>query len=369
MESENKPQFMKMFWGTLLLLVLVVVLVWFVVKIGTIITYFAVGGAIAYILNPAVEAMGRRRIPRGIAILIMFLVFIGVIALGLGLIIPPVIREFNALVENLPRYFETVKGLWDGVIGMAKETQLPIELEKLPEQLAADLQSFVKNAGISISSGLAGFFSGIAALVIIPIITFYFLQDGAKMKEHFLSLVPSPYRDETKEIIAKINKALGGFVRGQLKLCLAMGVLTWLSLALVAKLEYAVVFGAIAGVTEFIPYLGPILALIGPLIFATTLGWGKVVTVLVLFVVIQFLEGNVLAPRIIGKDVDMHPATILLVLMAGGQVGGIAGMIAAIPAAVIIKVLFDHFYVQKVVKVMDEKEKDAGEEPTEEPQG
>ena len=357
MGTENKTQ-MKVLWSALLAAALVVALAWFAVKTSSIITYFLVAGALAYILNPAVEAMCRRRIPRGLAILIMFLIFAGAVAVGLSLIVPPVVRQFTELAENLPGWFDKLKGLWNTVLGLAREKELPVELGKLPEHVAAELQVVVKNAGVSVAGGISSFFSGLAALVIIPILVYYFLKDGAGMKANLLHLVPAPHRGETGELLGKINRALGGFVRGQLKLCLVMGVLTWLSLALIG-LKYSVIFGAVAGVTEFIPYLGPILALIGPLIYATTVSWTKVGAVLVLFVIIQLLEGNVLAPRIIGKDVNMHPATILFALMAGGQVGGIAGMIAAIPAAVVIKVFFDHFYVGKVINRLDEK---AGEE-------
>jgi len=348
------------FWHTLFLLALIAAIVWVFIKIGTIVAYFAIAGAIAYVLNPAVEAMAGKKIPRGIAILIMFVFFLAIVVVGAIFIIPPASRQFNLLVENLPGYFDALKGLWERVVSLSKSADLPVKLETLPEQIAGDMQEVVASAGKSIFSSIGSFFSGLAAIVIIPILVYYFIKDGPMMRSALLKLMPAQYRDETDVLLTKANDALGGFIRGQLKLCLAMGVLTFLSLAFIPGMQYALLFGVIAGVTEFIPYLGPILALIGPLIFATTVSWKLVAIVCVLFVIIQFIEGNILAPRIIGKDVDMHPAFIMLVLMAGGNIGGIIGMIAAIPTAVILKVLFEHFYVGKVV-VPSEREMEATE--------
>ena len=349
MNNTQQSRSFPPFWHTLFLLALIAAGVWFFLKIGTIVAYFAISGAIAYVLNPAVEAMCARRIPRGIAILLVFLFFIGIVVAGLVFIIPPAAKQFDTLVENMPQYFETLKGAWERVVRLSKSTDLPVRIETLPEQVAGDLQNVVASAGKSLFSSIGRFFSGLAALIIVPILVYYFLKDGPLMRSGFLRLMPAQYRSETDRVLTQINKALGGFIRGQLKLCLAMGVLTFLSLVFVPGMQYALLFGIIAGVTEFIPYLGPILALIGPLIFATTVSWKLVAIVLVLFMIIQVIEGNILAPRIIGSDVNMHPAMIMLVLMAGGNVGGIVGMIAAIPVAVILKVLFDYFYIGKVV--------------------
>ena len=200
----------------------------------------------------------------------------------------------------------------------------------------------------------------LAAMVLIPILVFYFLSDGPYIRKSFLATVPPPFRGDTEDLMGRINNALGGFIRGQLKLCLAMGIITWLSLLPVMP-KHSLLFGLIAGVTEFIPYVGPILALIGPLIYASSVGplW-KVIYVLIAFVLLQFLEGNILAPRIIGKDVGLHPALIIFVLMCGGSLAGLPGMIAAIPAAVVLKVFYNYFYVERYLNTFPEEEPDTG---------
>lgn len=325
------------------------VLGWFITRTSNVLGYFAIAGALAYVLNPGIETLVRRKVPRTVAIIGIFMLFFGGITLAVVLVIPEAKKEYDNLVTNMPVYFDAVKALWTRITKIAHDSNLPAAFESLPQKIAANFQTLVSSAGKTFFNGIFGFFSGLAALVIVPILVYYFLSDGKKMKEAVMFCVPPAYRDETKTVLDKINLALGGFLRGQLKLCLAMGVLTWFSLAFVARLDNALIFGLIAGVTEFIPYLGPILALIGPLIFATTISGSKVTIVLILFLVIQLLEGNVLAPKIIGKDVGMHPAFIVFVLMAAGQLAGIPGMISAIPAAVVLKVLFEHFYIEKII--------------------
>lgn len=348
---ETKPQqaVHSRFWITLFWLAMIGVAIWAVAKVSTVIGYFALAGAAAYILNPAVEAMGRRKVPRWAAALIMFAVAGGVVALILVLVLPRAVHQFGNLIDNLPQYFETLQGFWDKGVKMAKSADLPFDVGSLPEKFAGNLQSVAAKAGKAAFSGIAGFFGTLAGLIIVPILVFYFLNDGPKIRKAFVETVPPPWRGQTTELMDRINTALGGFVRGQLKLCVWMGVLTFLAYLFIIP-QYSVVFGVIAGVTEFIPYLGPFLALLGPLIYASFTSWHLVLIVLVIFVVLQFFEGNVLAPRILGKDVGLHPTLIVFVLMAGGQFGGLIGMIAAVPAAVVLKVFYNYFYIEHYLK-------------------
>jgi predicted PurR-regulated permease PerM len=151
-------------------------------------------------------------------------------------------------------------------------------------------------------------------------------------------------------LIDRINAAIGGFIRGQLKLCLAVGLLVWLSLQFIAHLDYAIIMGLIAAATEFIPYIGPILGMLMPLGVAFfTGGVDKMLLVFGIFMVIQLLENNLLAPRIMGDDIGMHPVVVIFIFLAAGEVAGIPGMIVCLPVAVIIKVFYEHFYIERFI--------------------
>jgi predicted PurR-regulated permease PerM len=353
METQESRGSAQRFWKILLYLALLGIAVWFVSKVSAILGYFALAGAIAYVLNPAVEWLAKKRVPRMVATLLIFTVFAGIVALILILVIPPALKQFRDLVDNFPKYAETLQALWARLTHIVRTAHLPGDIQSLPDKFAGNLQKTAGKVGLTVFGGITKFLSSIPALVIVPILVFYFLSDGPAIRRGLLGAVPPQHRPDTEELLSRINTALGGFIRGQLKLCGVMGIMTFLVYTPV-MFKYSIIFGLIAFVTEFIPYVGPILALIGPLIVASFLAPWKVVYVLIAFAVLQVLEGNILAPKIIGSDVDLHPAVIIFVLMCGGELGGLTGMIAAIPVAVTIKVFYHFFYVERYLKKLEQ---------------
>ncbi|MEW6200469.1 MAG: AI-2E family transporter [bacterium] len=326
-----------------------VVIVWFLTKVGNIITVFVISAAIAYIINPAVDFLEARRIPRPLAIIGMFLIFVIVIIGGISVfILPKLAAQFNDLLKNLPDYFASLSNIWERTAEFVRRTELPESMKTIPSKMAANLQTVGATIAKKTYTGTMNFFSKLPLVVLIPILVYYFLNDGHKMRRQMTASIPECYRSEMNQLMSRINKALGGYIRGQLKLCVYMGILTGVALAIVG-VKYFIVFGFIAGITEFIPYIGPILGIIGPLIFACFTHWTMIIKVLVVFVILQLLENNLLAPRVMSSDVGMHPALIVFILMAGGQIGGITGMIAALPTAVILKVFYEHFYIDKYI--------------------
>ena len=322
---------------------------WLLTKVGNIITVFAISAAIAYIINPAVDFLEARRIPRPLAVVGMFLIFVIVIIGGISVfILPKLAAQFNDLLKNLPDYFASLSNIWERTAEFIRRTELPESMKTIPSKMAANLQSVGATVAKKTYTGTMEFFSKLPLVVLIPILVYYFLNDGHKMRRHITASIPEGCRSEMNQLIDRINKALGGYIRGQLKLCIYMGILTGVALAIIG-VNYSIVFGFIAGITEFIPYIGPVLGIIGPLIFACFIHWTMVLKVLVVFLILQILENNFLAPRVMSADVGMHPALIIFILMAGGQIGGIPGMIVALPTAVIIKVFYEHFYIDKYI--------------------
>ncbi len=342
------------FWRIFFYLILVGIIIWFVVQVNTILAYFALAGAIAYILNPAVEWLAKKRVPRSLATLLIFVIFAAIVALILMLIIPPALKQFKELIDNFPKYAETIQRFWHKGTELVRSQHLPGDIQSLPDKFAGNLQKVAGKVGLSIFDGIKNSLSSLPMLIVVPILVYYFLADGPAIRRGLIGAVPTQLKPDTEALLSRVNTALGGFIRGQLKLCLVMGIITFIPYLFLLP-KYSVIFGLIAGVTEFIPYVGPILALIGPLTVAIFLGktW-LIVAVLIIFVVLQVLEGNFFAPRIIGKDVDLHPAMIMFIMMCGGQLGGIVGMIAAIPVGVTVKALYQFFYVERYLKKQEQ---------------
>lgn len=348
--DRKDPHFAVRFIACLAILGALVVLAWFLKRTTMLMAYFGVAVVVTYLINPFVDALERRRMPRGISIMLIFILFAIVVTLATSFLAGSIRREVVQLVDQFPHYQKTFQSFWDAIL----EKYHWLQGQAAFDGMMAKASAFVQQKGADMAGrmfrGVLSFFSVAMGLIVVPVLVYYFLKDDHKIRGAFLKSLPAPWRDDASHILDRINVAIGGFIRGQLKLCLVMGLLTWFSMGVVARLDYALIMGLIAGVTEFIPYLGPVLGIILPLAVAAFEGPEKIGVVVILFFVLQFLEGNILAPRIMSGDVGLHPVIIIFVLMAGGQVGGLLGMIIALPVTVILKVFYEHFYLERVIK-------------------
>ncbi len=324
----------------------------FLFKVRTVIGYFAAAAVLAYLLHPAVLWLSHRKIPLWAAALGSFAALGGLLALIIALAAPPAINQFRELGEKLPEYIESAGPAFEQAKAAVEAANLPFDMESVAKDAAESVKNKAAETASQVFKSVSGFFGAMAALVIIPILLFYFLADGPRLWKSVVSYIPPSSRPEFEHVMSRVNTAIGGFIRSQLKLCLIMGIMTTVAM-MIPFPKFALIFGLIAGITEFIPYVGPILALIGPLAIACFSPVWKLIYVLIAFLILQFLEGNVIAPKVIGKDVGLHPAVIIFALMCGGQVAGLAGMIAAIPVAVILKVLWQYFYVERYLAIAE----------------
>jgi predicted PurR-regulated permease PerM len=347
---KKESPFITKFIAALAILAASVIVLWFLGRIGSVIVYFAISIAIAYLLNPLVDLLQKHRVPRILSILLIFGVFSGCVVLAGFFLVPIIAAQSRELIDSFPQYAETIKGKMEGYRGYVSYVQKAIDKYSILDKAAANIQSVGKNIVAAVTKSIMGFFSYLPGLVVIPVIVFYLLKDVHALRKGFIGSLPEHWRSDAGRLMDRLNRAIGGFISGQLKLCLVVGVLSWLCMAFIARLPYALIMSFIAGVTEFIPYLGPVLGMIMPLIVAATMGWEKAVMMIVIFAAIQVLENNLLAPRIMSPDIGMHPILVIFILMAGGQAAGLAGMLVALPSAVIIKAFYEHFYLEKHVQ-------------------
>ncbi|MGL4820482.1 MAG: AI-2E family transporter, partial [Bacilli bacterium] len=180
--------------------------------------------------------------------------------------------------------------------------------------------------------------------IIIPFIVFYFLKDTDELIDGFYSLVPIRIRRGTRVFMHTLGESLGNYVRGQLYVGVLIFACATLFFSLI-DLKYALVLGLFVGLTNIIPYFGPVLGAIPAVIIAITMDFQMVIAVLIIVFVLQFIEGNILTPNIIGKQVSLHPVLIIFALLAGSAFGGILGMLLAVPVLVFLKTIVDHIRI------------------------
>lgn len=305
----------------------------------TAISPFIVAAFISYLLHPLVEKVHREGIPRGLAIGLIYLMFFGVVGYGLFKGIPVFINQMIDVAERAPEMAELYRNY---IVRFHSQTSnwpfgLHERLEQIINTMEMKLSSFV-NVLIEGLSGLSDFF---LFVVLIPLISFYLLKDADRIIAFGLKLFPKKTRGTIKQFLTDIDHSLGGYLRGQLLVCSIIGtfaaILFWFF-----GMNYPLLLGIIIGVTNIIPYFGPLIGAVPALLVAVTISTSMVIKVAIIIIVLQFLEGNVISPIIMGKTLKLHPLVIIFALLVGGEIGGILGLILAVPILAFLKVAITH---------------------------
>lgn len=310
--------------------------------------------ALSYILNPLVNIIEKRGIKRSYSVLIIFLALIVLIILALVAIVPKLSAEFRNLVKQLPDYFNKIYDYFNDLFIRYSNyiDNMPPEFQAIKEAILENLNTIqvdILNYLGNITSSMITTFSKIASFVIVPILTFYFLRDKDYFKKRIILLIPKKQRKDIVQIGRDIDKALGKFIRGQLLVCAFVGISTSIAL-LIIGVDFAVIIGLVAGIADIIPYFGPVIGIFPAVIFALLEGPMKALWVIISFIIIQQIEGDIIAPKIVGESVGVHPVVIMLALLIGGSYFGIIGMIFAIPMTIVIKTVSE-FLIDKISRI------------------
>ncbi len=309
---------------------------------------FILALVLAYLMLPLVDRLSRF-LPRVLAIIVVYLAFIGVVAGLVAWLAPQVTGQVSDLVKQGPTYSRQVEE-WAAEANQWY-TSLP---------LSSDVRTSIENGarnslgavGSAIQQGLVGALrvftralGFIVGLLIIPFWLFYVLKDKDRGIAAFNNMLPEKWRTDVWRIVRIINGVLTSYIRGQLLLGLLVGAASTIGLLLVGA-PYALLLGIIAGITELIPVLGPVLGAIPAVALAAfhPEGWLMVLKVLAVFVIVQQLENNLLVPKVQGDSVKLHPTVIMVSLVVGSQVGGLFGLIVAVPVAAILRDIYVYLY-------------------------
>jgi len=301
-----------------------------------------------------VNFLESKGVKRTYSILLLYVLIISLTILAIISIVPKLSSEFENLVRLLPNYFNRIYDYFNNVFARYSK-----HLDSLPTEFHAikgifldnlmDIQTFLLNYLKNITSSLIGTFSKMASFIIVPILTFYFLKDKDYFKKRMTLMIPKNQRNNVLHIGREVDKVLGRFIRGQLIVCAFVGISTTIVL-LIIGVDFAIIIGLIAGVADVIPYFGPIIGIIPAVIFALLRGPVKAIWVIVSFIIIQQIESNVIAPKIVGESIGIHPIVVMLALLIGGSYFGITGMIFAIPITIILKITLS-FLIDKFSRI------------------
>jgi predicted PurR-regulated permease PerM len=315
----------------------------FVYFLSPILLPFVAGSAIAYFLNPAVHRLERWRVPRPVATVLALLLFVLMLLAVFALLVPLVQLQAAELSRRVPDLITDARARFEELMQLAQRKLAPEDVAKLRDALggavgsiAAWLARLLQNV---LTSGIA--LANLLSLIFItPIVAFFLLRDWDRIIRRIDSWLPRQHLATIREQARIVDATLAGYVHGQLLVCLGVGIYYAAALSLI-RLEFGLIIGVLAGVLTFIPYvgfatgfvLGLSLALIQ---FGTFAG---VLAVIAVFAVGQVLESNVLAPKLVGQRVHLHPVWVIFALLAFGSVFGFIGVLLALPTAAVIGVL------------------------------
>ncbi|MCX6793243.1 MAG: AI-2E family transporter [Candidatus Falkowbacteria bacterium] len=345
MSEEKSSMRITLTTGTLIKIIVVLFCLYFAYLIQDILAILFVSIVLSSSMDPWVDWMQKKGIPRSLGISFIYVILLSILGLTVYLIIPPMVNQFNQLLADFPSYVERFNGFISSFKSYTASHGWLDQIESSVGNAATNFQGAAGGVFSTIYNIVGGFFS----LVIILVITFYMVVEENMIRKLVWSLTPEDKQDHVMELFKRIELKMGLWFRGQLILCLVIFALTYIGL-LILGVKYALILALIAGFTEFIPYLGPLLGAVPAVFLAFSQSPTLAIFVAVLYIIVQQVENNFLVPKVMEKAIGMNPIVSIVVLMIGFSVGGFMGALLSIPVATAALVIFDDIIHKKNTK-------------------
>jgi predicted PurR-regulated permease PerM len=312
-----------------------------------------------FLLNPMVNRLQRRGVRRGFGTALIYLVFIGVVAIGLSVLVPPLTVQINALVERGPQIQEDAIA---AVEDLAERLNIDLEAVGLgglsgeprePDRPQESQSSFIEDWGGRLFAGAGRFATGafhvVLNFILAPVFAAYLLIDLPKIQKAGLHYMPPRYRDELLPVLERIGNTVGAFFRGQLLVAAIVGVMSCIAFAIIG-IPFWLPIGLLAGFFNIIPLVGPFVGgAAGVVVGGIEGGFPLALKAAIAMVVVQQIDNHFISPKVMGWAVRLHPVAVMIALILGASLGGIWGMLLAVPMMGVAKILFVHFYETRVL--------------------
>lgn len=307
-------------------------------------------GLLFYLLNPLVDLMEKYKINRVLAISIIFVIIAFLLIIGLAVAIPNLQRQVVIFAQNVPSYIEDADRVIDDLVTKRLPDDFRPQLEQVLAQFSTQATAWASNISSKAVNWVSAIISGtsqvIVALIIMPFMLFYLLRDGKGLRDYITQFLPNKLREPVGKALSDVNQQLANYVRGQITVAVIVAIMFIIFFKIIG-LRYAVALGVTAGVLNLVPYLGSFLAMLPALVLGLIAGPVMLLKVIIVFIVEQTIEGRFVSPLILGSQLNIHPITILFVLLTSGSMFGIWGVLLGIPiyasAKVVISAVFDWY--------------------------
>ncbi|GGA48095.1 AI-2E family transporter [Paenibacillus physcomitrellae] len=309
-----------------------------------------------YLLRPLIHLLDKRKVNRVASVLVIYLAICLLLTIFFLVVWPPLRNQIQQFINNVPF-------LIDGLTNQMNEIQKSKYFSMFDSdnaQFTSKITEYTNELLQTISGYLSHFISFLSGFFIVvgtvPIVLYYMLKEDGKMSAALVRMIPSKYRKDAKYVTDEIDNALSGFIAGRIISSFLLGVLSFIGY-LIIGLPYPLLLAIICAIFNFIPYFGPLLGAIPCVIVAFTESPSMVLWVIVVVFVAQQIEGNLIAPYVYGRTINIHPLTTVVLILIAGEISGILGMLLAIPLYMIVKVtivrVYRIFLADKVEEFVD----------------
>ncbi len=313
-----------------------------------------IAAIMAFIINPIVNKLESKGIKRAYGVIIVYVIFILVMAILLAIVVPKTVSEIGKLISSTPKIIETFSDKADEITNnlqkmmegkfanFASKSDVNIveQFGKRFLDIIKDYQDKLFSSIGNIASGISGMLSALVKTFLVMIFTFYFTVDKDKVKSFIVRNIPEKYKRDVMYVAVRINDALLEFVKGRLLMAIFVGLITMIAL-LIVRVDFAIIIGFVTCIADIIPYIGPFLGFLPAVLFAFMESPMKALIVGIIFVLIQWAENNIIAPKLLGDKIGLNPLLILIAIIIGGGMFGVMGMILGVPLISVIIILID----------------------------
>lgn len=307
---------------------------------------FIFAGVLYYLLNPLVNWLVRRHVPRTLAVAVIFVAVLALLAVAIVRVVPTVERQFTNIVQSYPTYWRDFTR-WLSTLNEHQDLISQRDLNTLAAEVM-DTFNLKKGSWVTGTVSQIQNLVGIVGNVLItvstaPIILFFMLKDGGDFAPKLVRLFPVKLRGSVQTMLHEMNTKVGSYVQGQLTVAMAVAIIFMIGFSVIG-LRFGLVFGLIAGPLNLIPYFGSALAMIPALIVGAVTGPKMLIAVIVTFFVEWLIETQLISPLVMGSALAMHPVTIVIVLLTAGNLFGLAGVILGIPGFAVLKIVVTRLF-------------------------
>jgi len=346
----------------ILFTIAVLCLFWLLGQLTSVVVRVVLAVILAAGMKPLVDRLTARKLrrqgwwtpPRGVVVLVVYLVTIIMVSAASGLILQIVVVEVQNLVSGVPVYGPKIVDGVNEVLDMVPGGRALVADFDIGGQLSGLISRLFGafSQALVVFQYVVGLFSGLLDVLMILLLALYITTDGPLIGRYLREFLPTDRHEQAARIVSRIFIRLGGWVSGQILLCVIIGGVSWIGLTLIG-VPYAVVLALVAGIMEAVPNVGPIIAAIPAIIVAALYSPWQALLVAILYLAIQQLENYVIVPRVMSKAVELHPLAVILALMVGGELMGVMGAVLSVPVAAAISVVVDEIRSERISPALD----------------